>query len=131
MKKSIVLIEDDAWLADSFCATLHAGGYDDIRTFTSAHDAMKAIDKKLPDVIIADLLLGDHTSFTLLHELQSYKDTAQIPVIICTGAGTKELTAARMKSYGVVALLDKAHVTPDQLLLYVAESLDSSKKVIR
>lgn len=122
MKPSIILIEDDQWLADSFRSTLHAAGYN-VRVFSTGHEAMDAIDTRLPDLVVADILLGDHTSLTLLHELQSYKDTARIPVIVCTGVDMSALESGSMKSYGVVSILDKSTVTPEQLLHVVAEHI--------
>jgi DNA-binding response OmpR family regulator len=122
MKKSILLIEDDIWLAESFQAALVAHNHE-VNAFTSAHEAMHAIDKTPPDLIVADVLLGDHTTFTLFHELQSYADTANIPIVLCTGVDTNTLTQADLQAYGIVAVLNKSTVTPDQLLLHVAENI--------
>lgn len=120
MKPTILLIEDDQWLADSYRATLSAQGYM-VKKVTSARVAMTKIDEAPPALIVADVLLGDHTTFTLFHELQSYEDTARIPVILCTGVDTAQLSGADMRSYGIVQVFDKATMTPDQLLIAVRE----------
>ena len=117
----ILLIEDDHWLADSYQQILAAHGFD-CQAVPEANLAMRVIDETKPDVIVADVLLGDQTVVPLLHELQTYEDTRTVPVILCTaiGANTADLTK-QLHSYGVVAVLDKATVTPEMLLNTVRE----------
>lgn len=122
----IVLIEDDQWLADSYSMMLTSRGHD-VTHFSTAHEAMTWIDANHPALIIADIMLGDHNTLTLLHELQSYPDTAAIPVIICTSLGTQALSDADLESYGIVEVLDKATMTPDQLLLSVEVHLPDER----
>lgn len=122
MNQPILLIEDDQWLADSYQATLRSRGHEVVQ-FSTAHEAMEWIAKTAPVLIIADVMLGDHNSFTLFHELQSYTDTASIPVIVCTSLSTQELTKVNLASYGIVEVLDKATLTPDKLLLSVESHL--------
>lgn len=122
MKKPILLIEDDQWLADSLLMALRSRGHK-VTHLSTAHEAMDWINKHIPALIIADVLLGDHNTFTLFHELQSYPDTAIIPVIVCTSLDTRQLEQADMKSYGIVEVLDKATLTPERLLLAVESHL--------
>ncbi len=129
-QQHILLIEDDQWLADSYAAMLSAAGYS-TQTVTSAHVAMKLIDKKLPDLIVADVMLGDHNTFTLFHELQSYDDTANIPIVLCTGVDTEQLSQADLKHYGIVQVFNKATLTPDQLVMAAQEFIDTKGKVGR
>lgn len=118
MNQSILLIEDDQWLADSYKVALTSRGYD-VTHLSTAHEAMDFIAKHIPQLVIADVLLGDHNTFTLFHELQSYPDTAKIPVIVCTSLATEQLSEVDLKSYGIVQVFDKASLTPDKLLLSV------------
>ncbi|MEO5498954.1 MAG: response regulator [Candidatus Saccharimonadales bacterium] len=118
MKSPILLIEDDQWLADSYLAVLRAQGHD-VTQLSTAYEAMEWMKNTAPALIIADVLLGDHNSFTLFHELQSYPDTANIPVIVCTTLDKEQFSGAQLSSYGIVEVLDKTTMTPDQLLLAV------------
>jgi len=122
----ILLIEDDHWLGDSYRQILTANGFD-CQMVEGAELAMHKIDSSLPDLIIADVLLGDHTVVPLLHELQTYEDTRSVPVILCTSisAGAGELTK-QLHSYGVVAVLDKATLTPETLLNTVREHIHAA-----
>ncbi|HEX8390271.1 MAG TPA: response regulator [Candidatus Saccharimonadales bacterium] len=118
MKRPILLIEDDQWLADSYLTVLRSRGHD-VTQLSSAFEAMPWIDKYRPALIIADLLLGDHTTLTLLHELQSHTDLAGIPVVVVSQIDQRELDPTDLAHYGVVESLDKATLTPDRLLMTI------------
>lgn len=126
MKQPLLLIEDDQWLADSLLAVLRSRGHI-VTQLSTAYEAMAWIDKNEPALIIADILLGDHNTFTLFHELQSYPDTARIPVIVCTTLDTHRLSQADLASYGIVEVIDKATMTPDQLVLAVESHLPEER----
>lgn len=130
MKQNVLLIEDDQWLADSMLTTLRSRGHN-VTQLSTAHEAMSWINDHSPSLIIADVLLGEHNTFTLFHELQSYPDTAAIPVIVCTSLDTKEFKQANMINYGVVEVLDKTSLTPERLLLCVESHLPETTGVIR
>jgi DNA-binding response OmpR family regulator len=130
MKQPILYIEDDQWLADSYLMTLRSRGHE-VTQLSTAHEAMEWIAKTIPSLIIADVMLGDHNTFTLFHELQSYPDTAAVPIIICTSLDTHQLSNADLMSYGIVEVLDKATLTPDKLLLVVESQLGELGKAER
>lgn len=119
--KHVLLIEDDMWLADSYRDVLSAAGIE-CTVVATAEEAMDMIDAGTPDVIVADIMLGDHTVIGLLHELQSYEDTQKIPVIICSSiAKSAAHMQEQLHEYGVVEILDKATVTPESLAMTVQE----------
>lgn len=130
MKRPILLIEDDQWLADSLLSTLRSRGHE-VTQMSTAQEAMAWIDANAPALIVADVLLGDHNTFTLFHELQSYSDTASIPIIICTSLDTRQFEAIDQGSYGIVEVLDKATLTPDRLLLSVETHLPEERGLER
>ena len=112
--KNILLIEDDHWLADSYSRMLTSEGYAVVRA-DSAEAAMRVVEETAPDCIVADVMLEGHTVFALLHELQSYDDTRQIPVIICSNLDHDMLSQNRLHHYGVISVLDKGTLTPEEL----------------
>lgn len=122
----VLLIEDDQWLADSYQVMLRSQGVE-VKQVSTGHEAMQLIEKEPPAVIVADVLLGDHTSITLFHELQSYEDTRTIPVILCTTLAQTKFNKAELKTYGIEAVLDKATLTPEQLLVSVTPYIDEPK----
>ena len=102
----ILLLEDDRWQADIYESQMKSEGYQ-VLVVDSPHDAALAIDEFLPDVVVADVLLKGNTIFPLLHELASYEDTWDLPIVlITTEAGLiKDLD---LSQYGVVDILDKS-----------------------
>jgi CheY-like chemotaxis protein len=110
----VLLIEDDRWLAESYASTLEKARHE-VVVVASAGGAMDSVEQIMPDVILADVMLEGHTIFALLHELQSYDDTRDIPVVLCSGLSKEQLQVDRLKSYGVVDILSKTDITPQWL----------------
>lgn len=113
----IVLVEDDLLLAQQFMRTLE-GVEMKVRHAHHAAEALTVIDDSLPEVIILDMLLPITSGFTLLHELQSYIDTAEIPVIVCTSM-TDTIKLDDLRPYGVKRLVDKTLMQPSDLIAAV------------
>jgi two-component system response regulator BaeR len=119
--QSVLIVEDDSWLAEQHARVLSAAGYNSTIVL-HALAAIQAIDDVHPDVIILDVLLTGSTAFALMHELQSYGDTGNIPIVICTNLAT-ELSLDNLKSYGVRRILDKTTMKPDDLVAAVRNVL--------
>jgi CheY-like chemotaxis protein len=119
--QSILIVEDDKWLAEQYARVLNISGY---KTAISLHAlaAIEAIDDVHPAAIILDVLLIGSTAFTLLHELQSYGDTGIIPIILCTSLAS-ELSVEDLKSYGINRILDKTTMVPEDIVLAVRSVL--------
>ena len=111
MKPKLLLIEDDRWLADSY---MHVLEEYDIDSAVCGQDAMDLIDVNDYDLIIADVMLERGLVIDLLHELQSYDDTAQLPIVLCTTLAQR-IKLEDVRAYGVVAVLDKTTLTPKLL----------------
>ena len=120
MKKSVLIIEDDVWLAEHFARILKK----EYRTKIAPHAlaAINDIDDFKPAAIILDVLLTGSTAFTLLHELQSYSDTGNIPVILCSNLAD-DLNFDDLKHYGVKRVLNKATMTPSDLVAAIKSVL--------
>lgn len=114
---SVLIVEDDEWLAEQHSRVLDSAGF---RTIITPHAlaAIQAIDEKCPDVIILDVLLTGNTAFALLHELQSYGDTGDIPIILCTNLAD-DLSLDDLGHYGVKKILDKTTMLPSDMIAAV------------
>lgn len=113
----VVIVEDDEYLARQYRRQLERDGH---TTWHAQHaiDAIDLIDTAEPDVIILDVLLIGTTGFSLLHELQSHKDLADIPVVLVTGMA-EQLSPDVVQPYGVRRILDKVTMHPDDILTAV------------
>ena len=119
MKPRVLLIEDDLWLSDSYRAVLD--DYE-VETAVSSQDAMDMIESYDYDLVIADVMLERGLVIDLLHELQSYDDTAKLPIVLCTSLAQR-IKLDDVRAYGVVAVLDKTTLTPKLLREAVEHNL--------
>lgn len=113
----VLLVEDDAWLAEMEQTVLSEAGYEVIIA-PHALAAIDYIDTSVPDVIILDVLLAGSTAFSLLNELQSHGDTHSIPIILCTNLA-EQFTSSQLKEYGVKRVVDKTTMHPNDLVVAV------------
>lgn len=114
MTNHVVVVEDDPWQADQYTRLLERQAFS-VSTASNAVTAIDMIDEKKPDVILLDLLLGGTTAMTLLNELQSHHDLAMTPIILIT-ANAEQVPEDTMKPYGVVEILDKLSMHPNDVV---------------
>jgi len=117
MMPYILVVEDDVWLAEQYVRLLRRAGFR-VNYVTDALAAIDSLDSEVPQVIMLDVLLAGPNAFTLLHEIRSHADLASIPVILCTNS-VDSMQDFDLASYGVVDLLNKATVTPNDLILAI------------
>jgi len=80
-KHTILLIEPDKVLAKTYVRALAAASFETL-VEPDAQAAILAIDQKKPDVIITELQLAAHNGVEFLHELRSYPEWQDIPVVV-------------------------------------------------
>lgn len=119
-KLKILLVDDDAWFSDSLIASLNE--YSVIKT-SDPDQVFDLIEHYRPDLILADVMLGARNLFALLHEMQSYLDTRDLPIIILS-AMAKQINSIDVKKLGVYAVLDKAEITPKTLSQYISDVIN-------
>lgn len=113
----VLLIDDDAWQCDIYQHALAGQGFV-ARAVQTLNDAIALIDAEPPLVIIADMLLAGETIFTLLNELQSDTELGAIPVVIASNLA-QQYQPSQLAAYGVVRVLDKATLTPTDVVAAV------------
>lgn len=103
----VLIIEDDWQFAGSLVSSLK-NALQKVRFIIAdnSESAMSEINQQVPDLILADLHLGNQNFLTLLNELASYPDTLKIPKIILSSSGAT-LKLADLEKYGVKSIYDK------------------------
>ena len=103
----VLIIEDDWQFAGSLVSSLK-NALQKVRFIIedNSESAMSEINQQVPDLILADLHLGNQNFLTLLNELASYPDTLKIPKIILTSSGAA-LKLADLEKYGIKSIYDK------------------------
>lgn len=103
----VLIIEDDWQFAGSLVSSLK-NALQKVRFIIAdnSESAMSEINQQVPDLILADLHLGNQNFLTLLNELASYPDTLKIPKIILSSSGAA-LKLADLEKYGIKSIYDK------------------------
>ena len=85
-KDLLLLVEDEPDLNETISFNLDSEGYEVTSTF-NGKDALNAIEKKKPDLILLDLMLPDMSGLEICRELRSSKKTKKIPIMMVTAKG--------------------------------------------
>lgn len=78
---SILLIEPDKLLAETYAEVLQAEGHEVVAR-AGAQSAIMAADEARPDIVVLELQLVEHSGIEFLYEFRSYAEWQSIPVII-------------------------------------------------
>ncbi|MBR2659547.1 response regulator [Candidatus Saccharibacteria bacterium] len=111
----VYIIDDDKIFAECLERFLRVAEKDMtqfiVKHFSNVIDAVAEMNGEVPDVVFLDILLDGPDGFTLLNEMASYDDTARVPIVIVSSLDIRR----DLKDYGVVAVLDKATMTPEEV----------------
>lgn len=85
----ILIVDDSATNQVLLEAILHEEGFQ-TQTAFSVKEALSAIEKTLPQLILLDLLMPEVSGFSFLERVKMEKDFAHIPIIVVSAVSTKE-----------------------------------------
>ena len=109
----VLFIEDDPAVAEMYKLKLELDGY----TVTVAKDGEEGLQIATdtpPDIIFLDTRLPKMDGFAVLERLRSAERTAEVPVIILSNYGERELVDRGLK-LGALEYLIKSQTTPANL----------------
>lgn len=101
----IYILEDDENICEIESYTLKNSGYD-VRDFDLPSKLYKALQTKIPDLIILDIMLPEEDGLTVLDTLKNKAEYAGIPIIIIS-AKTTELDRVKGLDLGAEDYLCK------------------------
>lgn len=122
----ILLVEDDKWLGELYVDAVSAQGGVEALLASSAESALAALDEHSDiSLIVLDMFLPDHNGIEFLHEIASYTDIAELPVIVLSSIYQHDfnISQERWRHYGVVEYLYKPETKPDQLVIAIKKQL--------
>ena len=85
-KKEIFVVEDDEGILELLRYNLTREGFA-VASAADGEDAVKAIPRKLPDLILLDLMLPGLDGLEVCRMLKKNPKTAQIPIVMVTAKG--------------------------------------------
>ncbi|MDX9790238.1 MAG: hybrid sensor histidine kinase/response regulator [Candidatus Kapaibacterium sp.] len=88
MKELILIIEDEIEISNDLEKFLRLSGYDTV-TARSGEDALKLLEKNIPDLIISDILVPGIDGYELLKRMQASPETAAVPFLFLSAKSNK------------------------------------------
>jgi two-component system phosphate regulon response regulator PhoB/two-component system alkaline phosphatase synthesis response regulator PhoP/two-component system response regulator VicR len=83
-KAEILLVDDDPDIRDSLQIILESKNFE-VRTAANGREAKAALEQKLPDIMILDVMMASDTEgFDLAYELQEKPGFKDLPIIMLT-----------------------------------------------
>nr|WCH56411.1 hypothetical protein [Hypnea sp.] len=142
MKKRILLVDDDVFLLNSISIYLVSENFS-VCTVDNVTSALQELEKRIPDLIITDIMMSSIDGYKFLQKLRSDNLLYDIPVIFLTAKG---MTSDRIRGYDMGCnaylikpfdpkelvsiinnLLKYSHGIQDNIILLSKESLMDSK----
>jgi two-component system OmpR family response regulator len=98
-KKTVLVVDDEPVIADLIQLLLEKQGYYSI-TANGGNECLNILkqQKKLPDVILLDIMMQPMDGWDTLEHIKSLPETKHIPVLMLTG---KQITAAEAQHYHI------------------------------
>lgn len=84
----IYLVEDDESIRELVVYTLNSQGME-AEGFSLPSDFWKAVDRKVPDLILLDIMLPEQDGMEILERLRKRGDTKQLPIAMLTAKGSE------------------------------------------
>ncbi len=119
MAKKILIVEDEAFIAEMYKIKFQSGGYE----VALAHDGVEGVQMAgefMPDLVLLDLMMPHKDGYQTLKELRGDEKTKELKVFILSNLGQKEEIDKGVEM-GADGFFVKAHLTPSQLLEKVNE----------
>jgi DNA-binding response OmpR family regulator len=113
-KKTILLVEDDTFLAGMYVTKLELEGFR-VALASDGEQAVVLAKKEIPQLMLLDIVLPKKSGFEVLKEVQADPTTKGIPVILLTNLGQKEDVKKGLQ-LGATDYLIKAHFMPSEVV---------------
>jgi two-component system alkaline phosphatase synthesis response regulator PhoP len=84
--RNVLVVDDEQDIVDIVKYNLHKEGYT-VRTARNGREALSEVDKKIPDLIILDVMMPELDGFQVLKQLKQSPAKTDIPVIFLTAKG--------------------------------------------
>ncbi|TNF20712.1 MAG: response regulator [Rhodobacteraceae bacterium] len=86
MGKRVLVIEDEPNITEAINFFLSRDGWE-VFTHSNGHDALQAVARRAPDLLILDVMLPGKSGYEILRELRDTADWKHLPVLMLTARG--------------------------------------------
>jgi DNA-binding NtrC family response regulator len=121
-KGKILVIDDEAEIRESLETLLNLEGYH-VETAADGESGLRALESKLYDLVLLDLMLPDRSGLEVLEALR--KRDSETPVVVLTAYGTLENAVAAIKN-GASDFFTKPW-NNDKLVIEIGKTIESRR----
>ena len=89
MKASVLIVEDDAALAELLVWNFTSEGYD-VRQTRDGAEALVMVREQLPDVIVLDWMIDNVSGIEVCRQLRRISESAAVPILMLTARSEEE-----------------------------------------
>lgn len=124
-KKKALIIEDDVFVISIYQTKLEHEGFE-VEVAGNGLEALKKMEKFLPDLILLDILMPYLDGIGTLRELKKNENWQKIPVIMLTNLSEKDKVEEAL-SLGADDYLIKSHFTPSEVIVKIRAVIDAKQ----
>lgn len=119
MKKRILFIEDEPFIAELYAQVMEDAGYE-VKIVGDGVEGLKIAQGEAFDIILLDLMLPNMPGMDILRSLRDPKQSPNFraPIVILTNLDEDDLTKREINQLAQ-GYLTKAEVSPKQLVEYL------------
>lgn len=142
----IYILEDDSDIAELESYALQNSGYE-TRIFSSSAPFYQAVNQRLPDLVLLDIMLPGESGLDVLRRLRSNPGTAEVRVILVTAKSSEVDTVRGLdmgaddyitKPFGIMELVSRVKArlrtsgaAPSEILSFAEIEMDTSRRLVR
>jgi DNA-binding response OmpR family regulator len=113
-KQTVLLVEDDQFLAGMYVTKLHLEGFHVVLARDGA-EGWRLAESENPSLILLDIVLPKLSGFEILERVRKTPGLKQVPVILLTNLGQRD-DVQRGLELGADDYLIKAHFMPSEVI---------------
>lgn len=121
-RKSVLVVEDDAFLAKAYEMRFAGAGIDTIIA-GNGNEVLPMFSHKPPNAVILDILLPGVGGFDILEKMRYVESWANIPVIIVSNL-SQDVHIVRGKKLGAARYIVKADTKIDDIIAITVSYFD-------
>jgi DNA-binding response OmpR family regulator len=109
----VLFVEDDPTVAQMYRLKLELDGYQVVMA-KDGEEGLRLASELRPDIVFLDIRLPKLDGFSVLESLRAVEETKNVPVVILSNYGERELVERGLK-LGALEYLIKSQTTPAHL----------------
>ena len=125
--KKLLLIDDDPNLILLVKDYLEFRGYD-VMTAENGREALEVLDRKVPDMIICDVMMPEMDGYSLVKHIRQESRTNTIPVLFLSAKGQSQDRVKGLNEGADVYMVKPFE--PEELVAQVESSLKQIKRLV-